>query len=422
MSARKTTRLRYLTDFNPTVPARVRSSESEFPLYSMETIHEFSAPSEPELRPIGDLLKGYSYIEPSDVAYAKVTPCFENRKGLVGSDLAGPSFATTEVTVLRPRVGVDDRYLAWLLQSGVFRGPAIASMTGAGGLRRVSESFMRDLALPAPAIQVQQAIADYLDHETAEIDAFIADLGELDKLTAERCDNEREQLFAVHRDNRLALRRLELTIRTGVSVNASSYPALSGTPGVLKTGAVSRGFFDPYENKAVEDPIEERRLTCPVRGDTIVVNRANTPDLVGSAAYVSDDHPRLFLSDLLWEVTTGRASHEFLSQWMQTYDYREQITLIRTGASSSMQKIAKERFMQLVVPIPDSGTQLQIAERASAIAAGRRSSSAEITRAITLARERRAALITAAVTGQIDVTAKHRPAAEQLEDDIKELP
>lgn len=46
---------------------------------------------------------------------------------------------------------------------------------------------------------------------------------------------------------------------------------------------------------------------------------------------------------------------------------------------------------------------------------------ADSARAITLATERRAALITAAVTGQIDVTATHRPAAEQLEDDIKEL-
>ena len=45
----------------------------------------------------------------------------------------------------------------------------------------------------------------------------------------------------------------------------------------------------------------------------------------------------------------------------------------------------------------------------------------DIDRAIALAKERRAALITAAVTGQIDVTAKRRPAAEQLEDDIKEL-
>lgn len=47
--------------------------------------------------------------------------------------------------------------------------------------------------------------------------------------------------------------------------------------------------------------------------------------------------------------------------------------------------------------------------------------SADLTRAIALAKERRAALITAAVTGQIDVAAKQRPAAEQLEDDIKEL-
>lgn len=42
----------------------------------------------------------------------------------------------------------------------------------------------------------------------------------------------------------------------------------------------------------------------------------------------------------------------------------------------------------------------------------------ETTRVMQLARERRAALITAAVTGQIDVTARNKPAAEQLEDDI----
>lgn len=41
-------------------------------------------------------------------------------------------------------------------------------------------------------------------------------------------------------------------------------------------------------------------------------------------------------------------------------------------------------------------------------------------RAIDLARERRAALISAAVTGQIDVTQKHRPVAEQLEDEVKQ--
>lgn len=44
--------------------------------------------------------------------------------------------------------------------------------------------------------------------------------------------------------------------------------------------------------------------------------------------------------------------------------------------------------------------------------------SGSIERSIALAKERRAALITAAVTGQIDVTARHKPAAEQLEDDI----
>lgn len=403
---------------------RAGASKAHLPLLSVSQTRGVVRFSDLHDRPPrADSFEQYKVTLPGDIAFNKMSI----RSGAMGA-VHEEGLVTYHYEILRPRLAADTRFILHLMKSSAFTAELIKNERGigaggAGGVRttEVPYTVLRNFPVPAFSPTERLAIADYLDHETAEIDALIADLNELDALTAERCSNEREQLFAAHRDNRLALRRLGLTIRTGVSVNASPYPAPSGTPGVLKTGAVSRGFFEPEENKAVQDPIEVRRLTCPVRGDTLIVNRANTPDLVGSAAYVSGDQPHLFLSDLLWEVTAERASHEFIAQWMQTHDYREQISLIRTGASSSMQKIAKERFMQLVAPIPDSGVQLEIAERASAIAAGLRSSSAEITRAIALAKKRRAALITAAVTGQIDVTAKNRPAAEQLEDDIKEL-
>lgn len=180
-------KLKYLADFNPPVPANVKSSNDKFPIYPMDKIESFGKlSSDVESRPISELLNGYSYLEPTDVAYAKVTPCFENGKGILGRDLPGPSFATTELTVLRPKPGVDQRYLAYILQTPEFMNPAISSMTGAGGLKRVSEEYVKNLKFPLPSLEEQKRIADELDRELVEIDEFIAEQLRLQDLLQER--------------------------------------------------------------------------------------------------------------------------------------------------------------------------------------------------------------------------------------------
>lgn len=68
--------------------------------------------------------------------------------------------------------------------------------------------------------------------------------------------------------------------------------------------------------------------------------------------------------------------------------------------------------------VPNLAEQAQIVDSIDNVANRMSEADMDINRSISLARERRAALITAAVTGQIDVTAKNKPAAEQLEDDV----
>jgi type I restriction enzyme S subunit len=153
----------------------------------MEAISEFGDIDDSRRRLASEMAQGYSYLEEGDVAYAKVTPCFENGKGLIARDLpAGRAFATTEVTVLRPGPRLDAGYLAWVLQSEDFKSRGEAHMTGAGGLRRVPDAFTASYPVPLPELGVQRAIADYLDHETAQVDAFIATSERLIHLLTER--------------------------------------------------------------------------------------------------------------------------------------------------------------------------------------------------------------------------------------------
>ena len=91
-------------------------------------------------------------------------------------------------------------------------------------------------------------------------------------------------------------------IESGTSVNGStSQFANKSEYGVLKTGAVSFRVFNPLQNKLVEGA-EKQRLSCPVTKNTIIVSRMNTPELVGSCAFVEKDYPNLFLPDRLWQT------------------------------------------------------------------------------------------------------------------------
>lgn len=434
MSAWPTARLRYLAEFNPTVPSYVKSASSDFPLYSMDSIHEFNAPSDPETRPVRELLSGYSYIEQTDVAYAKVTPCFENGKGLIGSDLDGPSFATTELTVLRPRESVDRRFLAWSLQSDTFRGPAVASMTGAGGLRRVSEPLMRDLALPCPGRETQRAVADHLDHETAEIDRFIVDHERLSTLLAERRDAALAR-SVVNASSGSTLRevpwspglrtpyhvvniRRAAAMRTGHTPNRSTAEYWEGDLDIpwftladvwqLRAGQKYLGETkEPISKVGLANSAAELLPT-----GTVVLSRTASVGFTGIMP-----QPMTTSQDFWNWVCSDHLLPEYL--WLQFRAMRPFFDRIKSGSTHKTIYQADAAGMEIVLPSVEA--QRAIINELSSTDATTEALIADSTRAIALAKERRAALITAAVTGQIDVTAKNRPAAEQLEDDIKEL-
>lgn len=180
-------RLRHVTRLNPSPRMDISSNPNQvFPLYNMDSISEFGSLRPPVLRPYSELANGYSYLEPTDVAYAKVTPCFENGKGLVGTELDGPSFATTELTVLRPAPELDQNYLALVLQSADFHAVGEASMTGAGGLKRVSETAARNYRFPLPDKKTQTRIVEQVRFEVDSTDSLISDSNRLSGLLIER--------------------------------------------------------------------------------------------------------------------------------------------------------------------------------------------------------------------------------------------
>ncbi|MDN3614895.1 restriction endonuclease subunit S [Vibrio gallaecicus] len=140
-----------------------------------------------EKRLVSDVYDGYTYFEDGDVLMAKVTPCFENKNIAVACGLVnGVGFGSSEIYVLRSNEKTDNRFLYYRLQEDSFMDIATAAMTGAGGLKRVPSDVVNGYSLGTPEADEQTKIASFLDHETAKIDTLIDKQQQLIKLLKEK--------------------------------------------------------------------------------------------------------------------------------------------------------------------------------------------------------------------------------------------
>ena len=172
-----------LCDVNPRHPADIEDDEL-VAFVGMADLDDVAAvATDSELRPFGDVSKGYKPFMNGDVLMAKITPCFENCKigqAQTSTDIAAGS---TEFHVMRPGDRLERRYLLhflrqpWVLELGELR------MTGSGGQRRVPARFLAELKIPLPPIEEQRRIAAILDAADALRAKRRQALAKLDTLT-----------------------------------------------------------------------------------------------------------------------------------------------------------------------------------------------------------------------------------------------
>jgi type I restriction enzyme S subunit len=271
----------------------------------------------------------------------------------------------------------------------------------------------------------QLAIAAFLDRETAKIDALVEEQRRLIELLKEKRQAVISHAVTKGLDPTVPMkdsgvewlgevpahwevvpaRRLVGKMEQGWSPQCEARPAQAPDEwGVLKVGCVNGGVFAPDENKALP-PELDAPAELRIHANDLLVSRANTRELVGSAAVVDRDYPNLLLCDKLYRLTfgDGRCDPRWAGKYMSSRHARGQFELAATGASSSMVNISQAVILDMPLALPPMHEQASILkwlnadlERLAALEYGSLS-------AIALLQERRAALISAAVTGKIDV-------------------
>lgn len=115
-------------------------------------------------RALSEVHGSYTFFAEGDVLLAKVTPCFENGKmGIASNLLNGVGFGSSEYIVFRTTKSMINSYLFYVLMSSRFISGGKKQMLGACGLKRLSKEYVESFQIPLPPLSVQKEIVARLD-------------------------------------------------------------------------------------------------------------------------------------------------------------------------------------------------------------------------------------------------------------------
>ena len=113
---------------------------------------------------------GFTHFSDGDIAVAKISPCLENRKSMVLSNLPnGIGAGTTELHVFRP-LCVTQLYGLYFFKSNYFINKCIGTFNGVVGQQRVGKNIVECIDFPLPPLAEQQRIVAKIEEIFQQLD------------------------------------------------------------------------------------------------------------------------------------------------------------------------------------------------------------------------------------------------------------
>ena len=250
------------------------------------------------------------------------------------------------ITVVPDLSKVSERYLYYALKNckPASSGTSIPQLT----VPDIKKNEIELYSLP-----VQEKIADKLDVVVRIIALRQQELQRLDDLVKARF----VELFGNPISNPMKWDTYQLEeclerIDNGKSFICADKPRAGDTPAILKLSAATYGDYRPNENKALLDEslfVE----SAEVHAGDLLFTRKNTPELVGTTAYVQNTPSKLMMPDLIFRlVPNEKVNAVFLWQLINCKEFRPVIQAISGGSAKSMSNISKERLGKIKVICP----------------------------------------------------------------------
>jgi type I restriction enzyme S subunit len=283
------------------------------------------------------------------------------------------------------------------------------TLTRGAGLPRLSVANLARVELPLPPLNEQRAIADYLDHETAQIDALVAKQDKFIGLLRERRLSQITNAFSGLGEPDTQLRRVA-HIQTGVTLSGDGDPAHPKWP-YLRVANVQMGRVELSHVKEIYLPAKDAAASMLRAGDVLMTEGGDI-DKLGRGTVWDGAISSMVHQNHVFAVRANldRLIPEYLAWWLDSLTARRYfyLTAKKTTNLASTNKTVVGRLPMLVPSIDEQRTIItHIGAQTTQIDA----LIAKAEQHIALAKERRVALLTAAVTGQIDVRTAARRAS-----------
>lgn len=362
-------------------------------------------------------IRGYRLAYPGDIVLNSMNVVI----GSVGlSQYYGAVSPVYYMLYVRDNAKYNVRYYNYVFRDKIFQGGLNGLGNGILEIRmRIPMSKLKYVCVPVPPRDEQDKIVRYLDWQVSKINRLIAAKRKEIELTREYALAKIEDVFnttiGTDSDN-IPIGRHIRKIESGTSVNSIIGTADKETPGVLSTSCVYGNHFDASQNKRVE-PADYERVSCPVRKNTVIVSRMNTPALVGACGFSDKDIDNVFLPDRLWQVYFDDIlMPEFVWRYLSRPSAQAWFATIATGSSNTMKNITKPQFKAVLIPNVPSDMQRRIIKSISKITDERDTACQLYGQTISTLQALRTRLISDVVTGQIDVRGIEVPTFEYIDE------
>lgn len=333
--------------------------------------------------------------------------------------------------MLRLRINsalINHEFLVWALSSRLV-GDAISYLSVGSTRESINTDILRNLAIPIPAKDEQEAIVEFLDHETAKIDRLIARQERLIELLQEKRqaaishavtkglkpdvpmkDSGVEWLGKVPAHWEASrLKYLVPGVTVGIVVNPSSYYQEIGVP-CLRSLNISSGYIVSDQLVYISEESNEQLAKSKIyAGDVVVVRTGQA----GTAAIVTKEFDGANCIDLLIVRKSKRILSEFLYHVIGSDRSIAQVKAFTVGAIQG--HFNTSTLAELWLTCPPIKEQIEILKYLSKKLDAFDLLLKKARQSIALLQEHRTALISAAVTGKIDLRGWQKPNTERQE-------
>lgn len=311
-----------------------------------------------------------------------------------------------------PNEGVDKLYLFYLIK---FVAPKLADIDAHGSTMKHIKVGSLGQQIYLPPIYEQTAIANFLDRETAKIDVLIAEQEKLIELLAEKRQATISRAVtkglnpdAPMKDSGVAwlgevpahweIKKLK---HIGVAKIGLTYdPCEVSSDGegvlVLRSSNVQGGRIEFEDNVFVNKEIPEILRTKV--DDILICSRNGSKNLIGKNALITDSAAELTFGAFM---TVFRSSLNRYLFWV----FNSQLFTYQSGTflTSTINQLTTGNLYSFEIPLPPQAEQKIIENFLSRETEKIEELTIESKKVVSMLKERRAALISAAVTGKIDV-------------------